>query len=81
MNHPKSRAIAGITGTGFAPPSNLPSILLQAVVIPGEKTKEGQLIEAVALPWFEIIRLIEKDPEIVYKIDWRKWEEIIAGAY
>lgn len=58
-----------------------PSILLQAVVIPGEKRKEGLLIEAVAVPWFEIIRLIEQAPEIIYKIDDRKWEEIIAGAY
>src|SRR3989442_13819378 len=35
-----------------------PSLLLQAVIIPGDKTTEGQLVEAVALPWFEIIELI-----------------------
>jgi restriction system protein len=59
----------------------LPSILLQAVVVPGDKTGEGQLIEAVSLPWFDIIELIKQDPNVVYKIDDRKWEEIIAGAY
>ena len=58
-----------------------PSVLLQAVIIPGDKTSEGQLIEAVALPWFEIIEMINRSPDAIYSIDWRKWEEIIAGAY
>lgn len=58
-----------------------PSLLLQAVIIPGDKTTEGQLVEAVALPWFEIIELISRSPESIYEIDWRKWEEIIAAAY
>lgn len=58
-----------------------PSILLQAVLIPGEKTTEGQLVEAVALPWFEIIELLRRSPETIYELDWRKWEEIVAAAY
>jgi restriction system protein len=58
-----------------------PSVLVQAVIIPGEKTSEGELIASVALPWFEIIQLIQSSPETIYEIDWRKWEEIIAGAY
>lgn len=58
-----------------------PGLLLRAVIIPGDKTKEGQLIQAVAIPWFEIMKLIEKEPDAIYKIDWRKWEELIAGAY
>ncbi|MCI0387427.1 MAG: restriction endonuclease [Acidobacteria bacterium] len=58
-----------------------PTILLQAVIIPGEKTAEGQLIESVAFAWFDIIELIQRSPEAIYEIDWRKWEEIIAGAY
>ena len=58
-----------------------PAILLQAVIVPGAKTTEGQLIEAVALPWFDIIELLEKDPSIAFQISDRKWEELIAGAY
>lgn len=58
-----------------------PSILLQAVIIPGDKTTEGQLVEAVALPWFDIIELLGRSPDTIYEIDWRKWEEIIAAAY
>jgi restriction system protein len=57
------------------------SLLLQSVIVPGRKTAEGQLIEAIALPWFEIIELLKKDPSIAYKLSPRKWEEIIAGAY
>jgi restriction system protein len=58
-----------------------PSLLLQAVAIPGAATPEGRLIEAVAPAWFEIIALIQRDPRAIYEIHWRKWEEIIAGAY
>jgi restriction system protein len=57
------------------------SLLLQAVVVPGPKTDEGQLVQAVALPWFEIIEVLARDPSLAYEIDARKWEEIIAAAY
>ena len=58
-----------------------PPLLLQAVIIPGDETAEGQLIESVALPWFEILKLLERSPDTAHEIDWRKWEEIIAAAY
>jgi restriction system protein len=63
------------------PDERMPGILLQALVTPRDETTEGTLIEAVAFPWFEIVRLLEKDPIAAYQIDWRKWEEIVAGAY
>jgi restriction system protein len=50
-------------------------------VVPGQNTNEGQLIEAVAIPWFEIINALKTDPKIAFQISPRKWEEIIAGAY
>jgi restriction system protein len=60
---------------------NTATLLLQTVIVPGAKTDEGQLIEAVTLPWFEIIALLSRDPSLAYQIEARKWEEIIAGAY
>lgn len=57
------------------------NLLLQAVIIPGDKTDEGQLIQLVTPPWGEIVRLLQNDPSVAYQIPWRKWEEIIAGAY
>lgn len=60
---------------------NVADLLMQSVIIPGSKTNEGQLIEAVTLPWFEIIEAITREPSLVFQIEPRKWEEIIAGAY
>jgi hypothetical protein len=56
-------------------------LLLQSVVVPGERTNEGKLIEAVTIPWFDIIALLEKDPDAAFEISPEKWEEIVAGAY
>jgi restriction system protein len=56
-------------------------LLLQAVIVPGDRTAEGKLIEAVAFPWFYIIDLLKKDPNIAYQIPSDKWEELVAGAY
>jgi restriction system protein len=58
-----------------------PAVLLQAVIVPGSKQAEGHLVQAVAIPWYQILTLIAEKPETIYQIDWRKWEEIIAGAY
>lgn len=58
-----------------------PTILLQAVLEFGGKSDDGRLIQSVAIPWFQILKLIEKDPSAIYQIDPFKWEEIIAGAY
>ena len=60
---------------------HLGTLLIQTVIIPGARTDEGQLIEAVAEPWFEILSLLDRDPSLVFKIKPRQWEEIIAGAY
>jgi restriction system protein len=54
---------------------------LQTVVLQGEKTHEGRLITAVTIPWFEILKILQRDPTVAYEIPPRKWEEIIAGAY
>ena len=70
-----------MSGTVLISAPNTVDLLLQTVVIPGLKTDEGRLIEAVAEPWFEIIALINRDPSIAYQIKPRKWEEIIAGGY
>lgn len=57
------------------------SILMQTVIVAGDKSSEGRLVEAVAVPWFDIIDLLNRDPELAFKISAEKWEEIVAGAY
>lgn len=58
-----------------------PEITLKALITLGAADSEGRFVEAVAVPWFEILRLIQRDPGAAYRIDPRQWEEIIAGAY
>ena len=58
-----------------------PALMLRSVVTLGEKTTEGHVIEAVTVAWFEIIRVMQNDPQAMHQIDWRTWEEIMAGAY
>lgn len=58
-----------------------PVITLKALLTFGDKTSEGRIVKAVGTPWFEILRIINNDPESIYQIDPFQWEEIIAGAY
>lgn len=62
-------------------PPKFPDFTLKALLEFGAKTNEGILIRAVGIPWFEIIRTWQKNPEFAYQIDPYMWEEIIAGAY
>lgn len=62
-------------------PSNATVLLMQAVIKPAAKTKEGILISAVSVPWLDIVNKLIEDPSFVNHISPEKWEEIIAGAY
>ena len=60
----------------------LPGLLLQCAIIQlGDRVDQGQIVEAVTLPWFEIVSKIEQDPNFLYQIPWRRLEEFVAGAY
>lgn len=58
-----------------------PALTLKAILDFGGRVDDGRLVEAVALPWFEIMKMIKRDPESIYQINPFTWEEIIAGAY
>ena len=70
-----------VTMTVFNQKHQNPSITLKALLSFSDKSSEGRLVAAVGVPWFNIINMINKDPESIYQIDPFKWEEIIAGAY
>ncbi|MGY3237966.1 HJR/Mrr/RecB family endonuclease [Bradyrhizobium sp. USDA 4472] len=76
-----STAIATVTLEEVRAVTASASLVMQAVVITGDKTKEGLLIEAVTVPWLDIVKLLGADPNAAFQIPPRKWEEIIAGAY
>lgn len=65
----------------FVIPASSSTLLMQAVVVPAEKTLEGTLIEAVTIPWFDIVKELMKNPSFAHQLSFEKWEEIIAGAY
>jgi restriction system protein len=56
-------------------------LLLQTVIVFGDKTTEGRLVQSVAVPWFDIIDVLRNDPAAAFQIPAYKWEEIIAGSY
>jgi len=77
---------AAISSTAeLFPPSikqEFPDVLLTAEVLSlGGRTPDGQLVVGVTVPWFEIIRHLEVDPGFLFRIHWRKLEEMIAGAF
>ena len=63
------------------PKDLLPTLVMQTLIISETKTADGMLIQAVTIPWKEIHKLIKDDPNLIYKIDPWKWEQIIAGSY
>jgi restriction system protein len=58
-----------------------PELTIKLLLEPRNRDAEGTLILAVAEPWYDILRMIERDPDEIYAIDPFTWEEIIAGAY
>lgn len=76
----EARSTAQVRATATVAPAR-PNLLLQTVIVAGARTAEGKLIEAVAVPWFDIVALLQRDPSIAYQISPEKWEEIVAGAY
>ena len=59
-----------------------PTLILQAeILILGDSSKSGAVVQAIRPAWLEIVKLLQTDPAAAYRIGPRKWEEIIAGAY
>jgi len=51
------------------------------LIVQGDKTNEGRLVLGVRIAWFEIIRHFQNNPEEIFRMDPRRFEELIAGAY
>ena len=78
---PKMGELVAVIEEHLAAPKQ--DVMLQAVVEPLRSTNEGILIKALAIPWFEILREIERDPDFLYRFAKypRKFEEFIAATY
>lgn len=58
-----------------------PELSIRALLTFVGKNEDGVLVQAVGIPWQDILAELAKDPEGAYRIPPREWEEIIAGAY
>jgi restriction system protein len=59
---------------------NVPA-LMQAVIVPGDRTTEGILVQAVTVSFVEILHEVFLEKLSLHDIHWRKLEEIIAASY
>jgi hypothetical protein len=57
-----AQADIGVTDTPLVlrETNSLPQLVMKTVIVPGKETDEGLLIEAVTLPWFDIIEEIRR---------------------
>lgn len=61
---------------------SLPEILVGAVLVErGDKHPDGDIIIAVTPVFRRFLRELERDPNSLYQLDPRQFEELIAGAY
>ena len=51
------------------PEDLLPTLVTQTLTIRERDTDDGMLIQAVTIPWREILKLIEGNPNLIYQID------------
>lgn len=65
----------------FQKAADAASLVMQAVIVPGDKTREGILVSDLTRTWFDIVAALGDDPSIAFQIPPRRWEEIVAGAY
>jgi hypothetical protein len=72
-----------LTATATVGPPDEPGdvVLGARLIVPHGRTSDGELVRAVALPWFEILGRAARDPHFLKTIHWRQLEELIAGAF
>ena len=77
----ESLAAFSVGGRGHRGPKQ--DLMLQAIVMAERPSSQGELVYAVALPWYEITREIKNDPDFLYRFtkNHRKFEEYLAGCY
>ena len=57
------------------------TITLNSVVKKIGKVSDGDIIDVLDIPWEAIVDYLDNDWTRASEIPWRKWEEIVAGAY
>lgn len=55
--------------------------LSSSILLLADPSKEGQLVESVAIAWDLLLAELAKNPEFLSKLHWRRLEELVAAAY
>ena len=77
-----SHSESSAAGVAIAIPNPNPGVLLAAsVLVFGSKVPQGLVVQAVGIAWHEIIAHLDRDPDFLSRMPWRRFEEIIAGGY
>src|SRR5688500_18413779 len=61
--------------------NSVPPFSFGAIIRVERTLPDGEVISLVDPLYTHLITEIEKDPQLIYQIDPRKWEQIIAAAY
>ena len=64
----KRQHMAAVAATTFTTDTPLPlrasspppQLQIKTIIVPGQKTTDGQLVEAAAVPWFEIVEMLKR---------------------
>lgn len=61
---------------------DLPIVTLAAgITLHVGRVDGGTIVQAVAAPWFALVRMLTKDPNSMHQLEWRQLEELIATTY
>ena len=68
---------------GAQPEAGLhPELLLAAQIVRlGERTIDGEIVEAVTIAWERLFEELKRSPNFLHQFHWRKMEEIVAAGY
>ncbi len=61
--------------------NSAPPISFGAVVTVERKVPDGEIIKLMDPYYTQLLDAIRKDPDFIYQIDHRMWEEVIAASY
>ena len=68
-------------GTATLTVNSAPPFSFGAIIKVDRSVPDGEIIRLIDPIYTQLISEIEKNPQIIYEIDPRKWEQIIAAAY
>jgi restriction system protein len=79
------QGIVDYVGTKIAEPlaelNRMANLVSQAIIIPGNKTTEGRLVQAVNEAFNDLVKWLVANPDAMYKLDPWKLEEMVAAMY